>query len=112
MNKILFYDGNCPFCKNLASKLEQYCIDPEIQFLSFRKFSEIELTAFHSDLTIDKLESEIQLIYNGKRYPGFFAIRKLAIHLKFWRYFFPILYFPLVPFIGSFVLYILGKIRK
>ncbi len=99
MNSFL-YDGNCPFCNNTAKRLKSICLSKEIEFYSFRNLSPEKLQSIHMALTEEVLTANIQFIYKGFRYPGFFAIRKLAIHLKFYRYFFWILYLPLVPIIG------------
>lgn len=108
---IFFYDGECSFCRRSAERLKQLDSENKIQFASFRKWSEEELKELHSELTHAKLESEFQLIHNGKRFPGFFAVRKILPCLKGWKYFTPLLYLPLVPFIGMAVIYFLGRVR-
>jgi predicted DCC family thiol-disulfide oxidoreductase YuxK len=98
--KVFFYDGNCEYCSKLAQKLQAKCLNKKIQFLSFRNFSESELKQFHSNLNYEVASGNVQYIYEKIRYPGFFAIRKLASDLKFYRYFFWILYLPLIPLLG------------
>lgn len=110
--KFFFYDGNCHFCKNLANYLIQKNTNPELEFISFRNISEIELQRIHSELTINRMEAEVQLVWEGKRYPGFFAIRKIFPYLKIYKFFTPILYFPLIPFLGIVFLILLKKIVK
>lgn len=110
--KIFFYDGNCSFCKSLALKLKSYCLDDSITFQSFRELSEEDLQNIHIELTFERLESEVQLIWDKKRYPGFFAIRKLLWKLKYFRYWTFLLYLPFVPLLGILVLYILRYLKK
>lgn len=105
--KVFLYDGNCPFCARMAIRLSEICLSPEIKFQSYREISSSKLKALHPTLNEEVLAANVQLIYNDIRYPGFFAIRKLASHLKFYRYFFWILYLPLVPVIGILVMNIL-----
>ncbi|MDX1961421.1 MAG: DCC1-like thiol-disulfide oxidoreductase family protein [Leptospiraceae bacterium] len=106
--KIFFYDGDCEFCTSLANFLEKQ-IKLNVEFKSFRDFEEDELLKIHPELFLSKLESEVQLITNDRRYPGFFAIRELSWNLKFGFLFAPILYLPLIPFLGMFVMYILKQ---
>lgn len=110
--KIFFYDGNCQFCKTLALKLQNQCLDKEIVFYSFHDFLEDELMQIHPELSLDRLEGEVQLIWNGKRYPGFFAVRKLLWKIKYFRYINFLLYLPFVPFLGIFLLYILRYLKN
>lgn len=110
--KIFFYDGNCEFCQGLALKLQKRCLDNSILFLSFRKFSETELLQIHPELNLERLEREVQLIWETKRYPGFFAVRKLLWKMKYFRYIAFLLYVPFVPFIGIFLLYILRYFKN
>ena len=105
--KVFLYDGNCPFCARTAQRLCKICLSREIKFQSYREISSNKLREFHPSLNEEVLTANVQLIYNGIRYPGFFAIRKLASHLKFYRYFFWILYLPLIPIIGILVMNIL-----
>ena len=109
MRNVFFYDGNCPFCSSLADKLKQLCLKPEIEFLSFRKLSLLELSNIHKDLCTELLEGNVQFIYKNVRYPGFFAVRKLSHFLKGYRYLSIFLYIPLVPFIGIFVMEIIKR---
>ncbi|MCX7997475.1 MAG: DUF393 domain-containing protein [Leptospiraceae bacterium] len=110
--KIFFYDGDCSFCIGLAKKLKHYCLDSSIVFQSFRELSEVELQSIHSELSLERLESEVQLVWNSKRYPGFFAVRKLLWQIKYFRYIAFFLYLPFVPFLGIFVLYILRYFKN
>jgi predicted DCC family thiol-disulfide oxidoreductase YuxK len=112
MNNIFFYDGDCSFCSSLAKNLEKLCLNKTISFQSFRDLKLEELSNLHPELTFDRLESEVQFLYKGKRFPGFFAVRALAPNLKFWRYFFPLLYLPFVPFLGMGVMYLLRREKK
>ena len=95
-----FYDGNCPFCSKAAMRLKELCLSNEIKFSSFRDYSENQLLQVHKSLTQEVLTGNVQYICKGIRYPGFFAIRKISSRLKYYRYFFWILYLPLVPIIG------------
>lgn len=99
-----FYDGNCPFCSKTAMRLKELCLSDEIKFLSFRDFPESQLFQIHKTLSRDVLSANVQYIHKGIRYPGFFAIRKISSHLKYYRYFFWILYLPLVPIIGILIM--------
>lgn len=102
--KIFLYDGKCPFCQRMAMRLRAICLSKDIEFHSFREIGYDRLKEIHPALTEEVLTANVQFIYNGFRYPGFFAIRKLCSHLKFYRYFFWILYLPLVPIIGMLVM--------
>lgn len=102
--KVFLYDGNCSFCFNLTKRLQAICLSKEIEFLSFRNIPSSQLSKIHPTLTEEVMAANVQFIYNGLRYPGFFAVRKLTFHLKFYRYFFWILYLPLIPIIGILVM--------
>lgn len=102
--KLFLYDGNCKFCNEMAMRLQSICLSKDIEFSSFRTIPSSQLKEIHPSLTEDVLKANVQFIYNRERYPGFFAVRKLAIHLKFYRYFFWILYLPLVPIIGILIM--------
>ncbi|MCB1157742.1 MAG: DUF393 domain-containing protein [Leptospiraceae bacterium] len=110
-NNIFLYDGNCPFCTSLAKKLESRMIDDSVEFLSFREIKPEDLKEFHPSLSPELCSGEIQMIYRGVRYPGFFAIRRLSHYLRGYSYFSFILYLPLIPFLGMFILYLL-KLRS
>jgi len=101
---VFFYDGNCSFCSNTAKRLQSICLSKDIEFISFRKISKDRLKEIHPTLSEEILTANVQFIYKSYRYPGFFAIRKLTPYLKFYRYFFWILYMPLVPIIGIIVM--------
>jgi predicted DCC family thiol-disulfide oxidoreductase YuxK len=109
---IFFYDGECRFCRSLALALKKRNQNPNLVFLSFRNFSDEDLLHLHPSLTEDMLESEVQLIHHNKRYPGFFAVRKITSSLKNYRYITPFLYLPLIPFLGMYVMYILKKYKS
>lgn len=102
--KVFLYDGNCPFCTKTAKRIQEICLSKDIEFYSFREISSEKLLEMHPDLNQDVLTANVQLIYEGLRYPGFFAVRKLVSHLKIYRYFFWILYLPLVPILGMFIM--------
>jgi predicted DCC family thiol-disulfide oxidoreductase YuxK len=108
---VFFYDGNCSFCTKLAGKLKSLCLKEKIQFCSFRVYSESELKSVHKDLNYDLLSGNVQYIYAKKRYPGFFALRKLCPDLKGYRYFFWIFYLPLIPFLGMLIFYLIKKFK-
>ncbi|HMV81301.1 MAG TPA: DCC1-like thiol-disulfide oxidoreductase family protein [Leptospiraceae bacterium] len=106
---IFFYDGNCSFCRRSAEKLKKLDSENKIEFAPFREWDEKSLKDLHSELTLEKLESEFQLVFNGKRFPGFFAVRKILPFLRGWKYLTPLLYLPLVPFLGMAVIHFLGR---
>jgi len=108
---IFFYDGDCAFCSNLANKLKSINQNKNLQFVSFRDYDYDVLGKIHPQLTDEILEAEVQLIYEKKRYPGFFAVRKILPSLSIYWIFTPFLYLPLIPFIGMFVMQILKKSR-
>lgn len=81
---LFLYDGNCKFCSKLANKLKSICLSKEIEFRSFREIPTKSLKTIHPTLTEEVLFANVQLIQDGSRYPGFFAIRKLSIHLRFY----------------------------
>lgn len=98
------YDGKCPFCSKTAKQLQTICLSSEIEFHSFRELTFDKLKLIHPNLTEEILVANVQFIYKGIRYPGFFGIRKLVIYLKFYRYFFWILYLPLIPLVGILIM--------
>lgn len=110
MNTFLF-DGNCGFCRDLAAKLEKGNLDPNTKFISFRDKTDLELQSIHSDLTQTLCSGNVQLIHKGKRYPGFFAIRKLAHQLEGYRWIAFLLYLPLVPVLGISLVYLAKHFR-
>ena len=107
-----FYDGECRFCRSLAVHLKKLNLNPDLVFLSFRNFHENDLLALHPGLTEVILESEVQLVYKNTRYPGFVAVRKILFFMKVYRFITPILYIPLVPFLGMLVMYLLKRYRN
>ncbi|TGL64047.1 DCC1-like thiol-disulfide oxidoreductase family protein [Leptospira sarikeiensis] len=109
---IFLYDGDCGFCSGLATKLSGLSLDPNIEFKSFRTLSSRELQELHPSLNEKLAAGNVQYIYGNMRYPGFFAVRRLSHSLKGWRWASPILYLPLVPILGMFVMSILKSIRS
>jgi len=107
-----FYDGECRFCRSLAYHLKKMNQNPNLVFLSFRNFHESDLLELHPGLTEDVLESEVQLVYKNTRYPGFFAVRKILFNMKIYKFMTPLLYIPLVPFLGMLVMYLLKRYRN
>ncbi|TGL25723.1 DUF393 domain-containing protein [Leptospira levettii] len=107
----LIYDGECSFCTRLAFSLQKQSFKP-IEIVSYHTLSEEDLKKIHSQLTKDQCKGEVQIIQNGNRFPGFFGVRVLAWNLRFYRYFVWILYLPLVPFLGMFVMVLLKKFKK
>ncbi|BDA78789.1 hypothetical protein LPTSP3_g17190 [Leptospira kobayashii] len=106
MKAKFFYDGDCAFCLGLADYWKSQ-IDPEkIDFLSFRNYSEPELLNFHNQLTLNRCEGNVQLVYGNSRLPGFFGVRRMLFWTKY-KYLAPVLYLPLVPFLGVGVMYFL-----
>lgn len=110
--KIFFYDGQCNFCKDLAGFLEKITLNSEIQYKSFRDYSESDLRKIHPSLSHDVCQGNVQFIFEGKRYPGFFGIRKLFPYLKKYRYLTPLLYLPLIPILGILILKVLKHFRN
>ncbi len=111
-NKYFFYDGDCAFCTKLSNWLQSFLTDSTVQFVSFREMEEGQLLQIHSELNLEKLEGEVQLIVDGKRYPGFFAVRKLFAYMKYFRWISFLLYLPLIPFLGMFVMVVLKKMAS
>ncbi|MFB5650680.1 DCC1-like thiol-disulfide oxidoreductase family protein [Leptospira wolffii] len=104
---IFFFDGDCSFCSGLAEGLKKRCLDPEVEFRSFRNLSEEELKKIHPSLDKNLVQGNVQYILGQQRFPGFFAVRKLSHSLKGWRYLSPLLYLPLVPLLGILVMSLL-----
>lgn len=109
---IFFYDGDCLFCRSLAIKLNDLNQNPKLIFLSFRDFDEDSLLKFNSELNEEILEGEVQLVYENKRYPGFFAVRKIMPSLQYYWILTPFLYLPLIPLIGMYYMVFLKKKRN
>lgn len=109
---VFLYDGECSFCANLAEKLQILNLNPQIRFRSFRDFSEKELKELHPTLNISVAEGNVQMIANGRRYPGFFAVRKLSHSLKGYRWLSPLLYLPLIPIFGMIGMNLLKSLKS
>jgi predicted DCC family thiol-disulfide oxidoreductase YuxK len=105
------YDGDCNFCVQLAKYWQGETYKNNLEFDSFRKYTESELMQLHPSLSIEKCEGEVQLIYKNKRLSGFFAVRRMMFWSKTFRYVAPVLYLPLVPFLGMLTMFLLKKIR-
>ena len=101
---IFFYDGKCIFCRKLAFILKKLNTDSQLIFLSYRDYTDEEFSKLYKGLTEELLEGEVQLIYNDKRYPGFFAVRKILPSLKYYKYLTPFLYLPLIPILGMIIM--------
>ncbi|MBM9501276.1 DUF393 domain-containing protein [Leptospira sp. 201903071] len=113
MNSPVFlYDGDCSFCKDLAQKLQSYNLKSNIRFQSFRDFSEKELREIHPSLNIQVAEGNVQMIADGRRYPGFFAVRKLSHSLRGYRWISPLLYLPLIPIFGMIGMNVLKTLKS
>ncbi|PJZ69006.1 hypothetical protein CH373_04170 [Leptospira perolatii] len=110
--KIFYFDGNCEFCTSLSQKLKSVCLDPAIQFESFQKYSNEELRKMNPSLDRRVAQGNVQLLWEGRRYPGFFAVRKLSHSLRGWRWISPLLYLPLVPFFGILAMNLLKAVRS
>ncbi|RHX80248.1 DCC1-like thiol-disulfide oxidoreductase family protein [Leptospira yasudae] len=109
---VFLYDGDCSFCADLATKLQSINLDPKIRFCSFRDFSEKELREIHPSLNISVAEGNVQMIADGRRYPGFFAVRKLSHSLKGYRWIAPLLYLPLIPIFGMIGMNLLKSLKS
>ncbi|PJZ31624.1 DCC1-like thiol-disulfide oxidoreductase family protein [Leptospira kmetyi] len=109
---IFLYDGECPFCSNLATKLQTLNLNPQIRFRSFRDFSEKELKELHPTLDKHVAAGNVQMIADGRRYPGFFAVRKLSHSLKGYRWLAPLLYLPLIPIFGMIGMNLLKTLKS
>ncbi|TGK39365.1 DUF393 domain-containing protein [Leptospira gomenensis] len=113
MNTLVFlYDGNCLFCTRLAAKLQTLNRNPSIRFRSFRDFSEKELKEIHPALNFEVAQGNVQMIAEGRRYPGFFAVRKLSHSLKGYRWIAPLLYLPLIPILGILAMSLLKSLKS
>ena len=112
MNQVFLFDGDCAFCTKLANKLQSKLLDSQIEFQSFRLLSDAQLKKLHPRLTKDLCQGNIQYIYKGKRYPGFFAFRKVSHSLSVIRYFSFLMYLPLVPLLGIWMISVLKKMRN
>ncbi|WP_061249532.1 DCC1-like thiol-disulfide oxidoreductase family protein [Leptospira alstonii] len=110
--QVFLYDGECAFCSNLALKLQTLNLDPKIRFRSFRDFSEKELKEIHPTLNIAAVKGNVQMIANGRRYPGFFAVRKLSHSLGGYRFLAPLLYLPLIPIFGMIGMNLLKSLKS
>jgi len=106
-----FYDGDCSFCLGLADYWRSQIDHEKIEFLSFRDFPESELIKFHNQLTFAQCEGNVQLISGNSRLPGFFGVRRMLFWTKY-KYFAPLLYLPLVPFLGVGVMYFLKLFKS
>ena len=109
MKAIFLYDGNCAFCRDLANDWIRRTNGEHIEFLSFRNLTPDQLTNLHPSLTPEKCEQDVQLIYERKRFPGFFAVRRMMFWSKTYRWLAPLLYLPLIPYLGMLVMYYLKK---
>lgn len=107
-----FYDGECKFCRGLTLHLIKMNQNPNLVFLSYRNLHIDDLLTLHPGLTEEVLESEVQLVYKNTRYPGFFAVRKILFYMKIYKFLSPVLYIPLVPFLGMLVMYLLKRYRN
>ncbi|AOP34511.1 hypothetical protein A0128_12025 [Leptospira tipperaryensis] len=113
MNALVFlYDGDCSFCNDLAQRLQFYNLNPKIRFKSFREFSEKELREIHPSLNIQVAQGNVQMIADGRRYPGFFAVRKLSHSLRGFRWVAPLLYLPLIPIFGMIGMNVLKSLKS
>lgn len=107
----VLYDGYCTFCINLCDYLKKFLGADDFNYISFRDLTLSDWDSVYPHLTLSICEREIQFFINGQRYPGFFGLRKaLLVHpnLKLWGY---LLFLPLVPYLGMFVFYAIGKWR-
>ncbi|TGK13044.1 DUF393 domain-containing protein [Leptospira fletcheri] len=110
--RIFLYDGDCPFCFRLGNYLKKNCLDTSVQFRSFREFQEQDLRKLHPSLGTEIAQGNVQLIDNGTRYPGFFAVRRLSHSLRGWKWFSLLLYLPFVPLLGMLVMSLLKSLRN
>ncbi|PJZ45296.1 thiol-disulfide oxidoreductase DCC family protein [Leptospira brenneri] len=109
-DQILIYDGDCKFCTRIA-KLMREKTKNQISILSYHNLSESDLKSIHYKLTKELCAGEVQWIENGKRYPGFFAVRQILWKMDRYRYINILLYLPLIPFLGMAVMYGLKRFR-
>lgn len=110
MKSYFIFDGNCGFCIRL-SKLIQKGTDSSVEFISYHTLSEEELKEIHPDLNVKKCQAEVQLVQNQTRYPGFFAVRSIFWKHRTAKYVNVLLYLPLVPFLGMFVMMVMKRLR-
>ncbi|TGL57518.1 DUF393 domain-containing protein [Leptospira ognonensis] len=112
MKAVFLYDGNCSFCSDLANYWKQETDLDKIEFKSFRDLTEEELHAVHPSLTTPMCESDVQLVFENTRFPGFFAVRRMMFWSKKYMFVAVLLYLPLIPFVGMLTMYLLKKMRS
>ncbi|TGN18650.1 DCC1-like thiol-disulfide oxidoreductase family protein [Leptospira idonii] len=112
MKAKFLYDGDCSFCTQLADHFRSRIDEKNLEFISFRDLSETELQKIHPDLTWNRCEAEVNLVTGGTRLPGFFGVRRMLFWATTYRYFAPLLYLPLIPFLGMGVMYFLKYLKS
>lgn len=112
MKAVFLYDGNCRFCSDLANYWKRETDNNKIEFKSFRDLSEAELHSLHSTLNTQICESDVQLVFENTRFPGFFAVRRMMFWSPKYMFVAVLLYLPIVPFLGMFTMYVLKRLRS
>jgi predicted DCC family thiol-disulfide oxidoreductase YuxK len=97
--KVVF-DGDCGFCRRSIEYLKVMDLLGKCEYIAFQSVG--DLRVLHSDLTPEKVKSELYLITSdGRLYGGYFAFRQLGWIMPMLYPALAVMYFPGAGIVGS-----------
>jgi predicted DCC family thiol-disulfide oxidoreductase YuxK len=98
---LVLYDGDCPFCRHCVKWLRRFDWLHRLQFVDFR--TEEPPVAKQLSITPERLREEMHVIPPDRKraYHGFGAFRWTAWRLPPLWPLAPLLYLPLIPWLGQ-----------
>ncbi len=105
MKAIIFYDGNCEFCKEVKRIMTKFDKNEELEWRALQTY---EGTYFSPS---DLYEQLHVVSWDGHIYRGFYAVRKILTYLSYWKWLALALYFPGIPFFGRKIYRLVARKR-
>ena len=100
----VLYDGLCPLCRRTVRLLARFDLFTRLEFLDFRRIDLNEYNRSHTlDLARKELEEEMNVIFQGKAYRGFYGYRRIASALPVLWPLAPWLFLPGISSLGALV---------
>jgi len=106
----IIYDGHCHFCVGSIRRVQVLDLTAKLEPVNYQPIE--DLSKIDARLTRDLCHSQMQLLTkNGKLYGGFYAFRRMTLILPLLFPLAPVMYFPGMQWIGSFIYNLIAKNR-
>ncbi|WP_088840690.1 thiol-disulfide oxidoreductase DCC family protein [Listeria sp. ILCC797] len=105
MKDIVFYDGNCEFCKEVKRIMMKLDKKGQLKWQPLQTYK-------GSYFSASELHEQLHAISeNGRIYRGFYAVRKILMRLPYWKWLAVALYLPGIPFFGRKIYRLIARKR-